>query len=166
MEVSALETNIASAVAGVAMGVLGMFGTMKSASRNAQAVEFGALTKRLSEVEARADLMGETIYKKDRQLIAALEDASEAKAAAERAEERMCAAENRADELEERCLKLEHAFDELLKRTRMPSAERERLRALYRSGALIFSTLEQTTKTQGATAAGTTALVVMKGIDL
>jgi hypothetical protein len=117
-----LEGNVASAAAGVIVGVVGMLGTLKSASRGAQAVEYGAMVKRLTELEARADLMGETIFKKDRQLITA---------------------EQRLVELEVRYSRLEHAFDELLKRTRMPGAERERLQALYKPAPLVFSTKEK-----------------------
>jgi hypothetical protein len=76
--------------------------------------------------------MGATIYRKDRQLIAAAEEASDAKAAAEHAEERAAAAQSYAEEIEARYTRLEHAFDELLKRMRMPVSERERLRLLYR----------------------------------
>jgi len=126
--------GIGSAAAGILVGIAGMLGTVKGAGRGAEAVEYGALSKRLSELEARADQMGETIYLKDRQLIAALEEATEMRAAAQ-------AAQARVEALEERCERLENAFDELLKRTKMSASERERLRTLYQVGdGLVFST--------------------------
>jgi hypothetical protein len=132
--------TIASGTAGVLVGAFGMIGNLKSAGRSAQAIEYGALIRRLTEIEARADQLGETIYRKDRQLINALEDAAEAKAAAERAEALAAEAMSRLAELEVRYGKLEHAFDELLSRTRMPASERDRLKALYQG--LKFTTKE------------------------
>jgi hypothetical protein len=138
-----LWQEICSAGAGIIVGMLSMLGTINSSGRSAQAVEYRAMVKRLTEIEARADAMGETIYRKDRQLIAALDEAAGALAAAERAEARAEAAQRRADELETRYQRLEKAFDELLKRTRMPADERERLRTFYRTAALARAGVDE-----------------------
>ncbi len=134
--------NLMSAGGGLFVGVLSTLSSIKTSARSAQAVEYGALVKRLSEIESRADLMAETIFRKDRDLITALEDLTEAKAAAERADARAESAELRVGELEDRYNRLEDAFDELLRRTRMPASERDRLRTLYRSSTLVFATKE------------------------
>jgi hypothetical protein len=124
--------DLISAATGIVVGMLSILGGLKGGNRIAQASEYAAMARRLTDIEARADAMGETIYNKDRQLITATEEATCAKAAADHAEERAAAAEQRTAEVEERYRRLEHAFDELLKRTRMPVSERERLRLLYR----------------------------------
>ncbi len=125
--------DLISAAVGIGVGSLGLLGTLKAGRLSADAIDSGVMARRLSDVEARADQMRETIYRKDRRLIAALEEAAEAKSAAERAEIRAAAAERRAAELDARFVRLEGVFDELLTRTRMPVAERDRLRALYQS---------------------------------
>jgi hypothetical protein len=129
--------NLISAATGIIVGVMSILGPLKGGSRLAQASEYAAMVKRLTDIEARADAMGETIYRKDRQLIAAADEASDAKASAEHAERRAEAAELRAADVESRYRRLEHAFDELLKRTRMPVSERERLRLLYRDDKVL-----------------------------
>ena len=119
--------NIFSALVGAVVGLIGTIIALRNTALMAQATVYGDLLKRVSDLEANREVMGEVIYQKDRALISASRRSADEKAGRASEKARADRFEALSRELQERLDRIESAVREILNSPGLTEKDKERL---------------------------------------
>jgi hypothetical protein len=127
--------HVSPAIVGAIVGLTGTCVGLRNTAILVKASAYGDLLRRVSDLEASRDSMGEMIYQKDRALISISQQTTDEKAGRASEKGRADRFEALSKQLQERLDRLESAVKEILNSPRLTRVDKERLLLLLETPA-------------------------------